>query len=112
MFWRKMTALTLRLLEAAAGLRRMKFSGLPGNERARADADVEVEVLAHRHDRAEVREALALERRRQLGVGLVLGLGRDRAEQADLVLFEQLDGAVGQGVALLDQKSQPMSPWT
>ena len=54
------------------------------------------------HDRREIDEALVAQRRFQLGRGLRLGLRRDRAEQAQPVLRQQLHGSFGQGVALVD----------
>jgi hypothetical protein len=70
---------------------RMKFSGLPAKVTAGADRDVEVEALPQADDRAVVDEALVAQRRVELGGGLVLGLRGDGAEQAELVLVQQLD---------------------
>ena len=46
--------------------------------------------------------AFALERRAEFGLGFLLWLRGDGAEQADLVLPQQLDGALGKGIAFLD----------
>ena len=58
-------------------------------------------MLAQPHDRAVVDESLVGERRVELRRGLFLRLAGDRAEEADLVLLEQLDGSVRQGITFL-----------
>ena len=45
---------------------------------------------------------MPLQCRAQFGFGFLLRLGGDGAEQADLVLAQQIDGALGQGIAFLD----------
>ena len=83
-------------LAAAHEVERVAREGAAG-----ARADVEVEALAHADDRAVVDEALVLQLRLQLRHRLVLRLAGDRAEETELVLGEQVDGALGQRVALV-----------
>ena len=80
----------LLVVERIAGI------GLAGPQ-----AGVEVEHLAHADDGAAVHHALALELGDQLGLGVLGGLGGDGAEHRGVGVLEELDGARGEGLALL-----------
>src|SRR5208283_4617972 len=64
------------------------------------DAGVEIESLTHGHDGTEVRVPLALELRPKFVLRLFFRLRRNRAKQSQLVLGQQINGALWQGVAL------------
>ncbi len=92
----------LRLFEATGRLLANKVQRIAGKRQAGPHADIEIEDLPHGNDGAEILMALALQRRAQLGLGFLLRLRGDGAKQADLVLAQQLDGALGQRIAFLD----------
>ena len=97
----------LGLLEAAGGFLADEVQRIAGERQARPHADVEIELLPHGDDRAEVLIAFALQRRAQFGLRFFLWLGGDGAEEADLVRAQQIDGALGKGIAFLDPALPP-----
>ncbi len=80
----------------------MKFRGIPGKRPTGANADIEVEVLAEADDGAEVDVSLFPELRGQFLRRLLLGLGRDGAEEPEMVLPEEIQGSLGEGVPFLN----------
>src|SRR5208282_3589811 len=88
-------------VKSAAGFLANVVQGIASKTDAGTHADVEVKLLPHGHDRAVVHEAFALQFRLQLRLRRLVWLGGNRAEQAELVLSQQINGAVGQRVALV-----------
>ena len=95
-------AVIMRMLKLPDGRIRILVQGL-----ARAHVGVEVEELAELDDGGEVDEVLALELGRELLLRVVLRLARDRAEERARGALEDVDGAVGQRVALLAPELPP-----
>src|SRR5664280_1053089 len=92
----------LGLFVPASGFFADEVQRVAGERQARPHAYIEVEDLPHGNNRAEILIPFASQRGAQLGLSFLLRLRRDGAEQANLVLAQQLDGALGKSIAFLD----------
>ena len=91
----------LGLVESAVGALANVVQRVADEADAGPHADIQIELLAHGDDRAVVHQALAAQFGFQFGLGFLVGFRSNGAEQAELVLLEQVDGAVGERVAFV-----------
>src|SRR5664280_2678386 len=91
----------LGLFETASRFFADEVERIAGKRQARPHANIEVEDLPHGNNWAEILIAFAPQRWTQLGLSFLLRLRGNGAEQADLVLAQQLDGALGKSIAFL-----------
>ena len=89
----------LRLFEAAVHLLANVVERIARKTDTRPDADIQVELLPHVHNRAVVDIAFAAQLGIEFSLSFFIRLRRDRAEKAELVLGEQIDGPVGKRIA-------------
>jgi len=90
----------LRLVECARGVLADVIQRIAGESDAGTHADIEIEFLAHGDDGRVVDVALPLQFGLEFGLRGLVWLRRDCAEETELVLGEEFDGAIRQGIAL------------